>query len=394
MSSLPLQGITVVAMEQAIAAPFATRQLADLGARVIKIERLVGGDFARNYDRTVRGLSGHFVWVNRSKESVTLDVKRPEGQTVLSRLLANADVFIQNLAPGAAARLGTDAACLRARYPQLIVCTISGYGNDGPYAQKKAYDLLVQAEVGLLSITGTESTPSKVGISIADIAGGMYAYTGILTALLARTRTGKGTAIDVSLFDALAEWMGYPAYYAGYGGAEPNRTGASHASISPYGPFPTREGKNVYLAVHSEREWGQFCIDVLQRPDLVDDERFRSNLSRVENREALNAVIESVFRNLSADEIVQHLDKAKIANARMNTVHEFLSHPQLSARGCWQEIDSPVGPLRTLRPPVRLTDVDPVMAPIPSLGQHTESVLRELGFDAQTISEWKAGGII
>ncbi|PYR58768.1 MAG: carnitine dehydratase [Acidobacteria bacterium] len=391
---LPLRGMTVVAIEQAVAAPFATRQLADLGARVIKIERPDGGDFARGYDTTVKGLSSYFVWLNRSKESLALDLKRREAQDVLARLLERADVFVQNLAPGADDRLGTAAAVLRARYPRLVICTISGYGSSGPYAQKKAYDLLVQSEVGLISITGTEDTPSKVGISIADIAAGMYAYTGVLTALFTRASSGRGTAIEVSLFDALAEWMGFAAYYTAYGGSPPARSGPNHASIAPYGPFPSRDGDPIYLGIQNAREWARFCGDVLRRPDLADDDRFRSNSLRVEHRRALHDAIDDVFRALSTTEIIERLESTRIAFARMNSVAEFVDHPQLSARGCWREIDSPAGPLRALVPPVRMEDVEPVMGAVPSLGQHSDAILEELGFDAATIARWRKEGTI
>jgi itaconate CoA-transferase len=391
---LPLHGITVVAIEQAVAAPFATRQLADLGARVIKIERPDGGDFARGYDTTVKGLSSHFVWLNRSKESLTLDLKRPEAQRVLARLLERADVFVQNLAPGAADRLGASPAGLRAHYPRLVVCSVSGYGSSGPYSQKKAYDLLVQSEVGLISITGTQETPSKVGISIADIAAGMYAYSGVLTALLARTASGKGTTIEVSLFDALAEWMGYAAYYTAYGGSAPPRSGPDHASIAPYGPFRSREGGDVYLGIQNGREWTRFCADVLRAPDLADDQRFRTNSSRVEHRVALHEAIEAVFRDLSAPEIIERLEAARIAYARLNSVAEFVEHPQLTARDCWRDIESPVGPLRALVPPVRMEGVEPVMNAVPSLGQHSQTILEELGFDSDTIARWRKEGTI
>ena len=388
----PLAGVTVIAMEQAVAAPFATRQLADLGARVIKIERPGDGDFARAYDTTVRGLASHFVWLNRSKESLTLDLKRPEAQTVLARLLERADVFVQNLAPGAADRLGLRTDELRARHPRLIVCSLSGYGSTGPYATKKAYDLLVQSEVGLVAITGTPDTPSKVGLSIADIAGGMYAYSGILTALLERHRTGEGTALDVSLFEALGEWMGYAMYYT-LGGTAPARTGASHATIAPYGPYQTRDGQ-VIFGLHNHREWAAFSTHVLRRPALADDERFQSNHLRVEHREAMNAEIDRVFKALATEEVVARLDAARIANARLNTVEQFIGHPQLAGRHAWRQVDSPVGPLPALVPPVRMDDVEPVMGAIPALGQHSSAILAELGFDAATVERWKQEGVI
>ena len=389
----PLKGITVVAIEQAVAAPFATRQLADLGARVIKIERPDGGDFARGYDTTVKGLSSHFVWLNRSKESLTLDLKRPEARRVLALLLERADVFVQNLAPGAAERLDTAPADLRARHPRLVVCTVSGYGSSGPYSQKKAYDLLVQSEVGLISITGTEETPSKVGISVADIAAGMYAYSGVLTALLARTASGQGTTIEVSLFDALAEWMGFAAYYTAYGGSPPPRSGANHASIAPYGPFRSGDGGQVYLGIQNAREWTRFCTDVLRRSDLVEDERFSTNSRRVQHREPLHEAIDAVFRDLSAHEIIDRLEAARIAWARMNSVAEFVDHPQLTERDCWREVESPAGPLRALLPPVRMEGVDPTMKAVPSLGQHSQEILKELGFDPHTIATWRKEGV-
>jgi itaconate CoA-transferase len=389
----PLKGITVVAVEQAVAAPFATRQLADLGARVIKIERPNVGDFARGYDATVNGLSSYFVWLNRSKESLTLDLKRPEAADVMARLIERADVFVQNLAPGAADRIGAAPADLRARHPRLIVCNVSGYGSSGPYAQKKAYDMLVQSEVGLISITGTASAPSKVGISVADIAAGMYAYSGILTGIIARGATGQGTTIDVSLFDALAEWMGAPAYYTAYGGTSPARTGANHAWIAPYGPFASGDGRDVYLGIQNSREWQRFCADVLRRPELTDDERFSTNALRVQHRDALHAAIDAVFRRLDAAEILRRLEAAHIANARMNSIEEFLEHPQIVERDGWREIASSAGPLRALIPPARIDGVEPVMGPVPALGEHRQAILDELGYDAATIARWQTEGV-
>ncbi|HLJ26686.1 MAG TPA: CaiB/BaiF CoA-transferase family protein [Candidatus Angelobacter sp.] len=390
----PLQGITVIALEQAIAAPLATRHLADLGARVIKIERPEVGDFARAYDATVRGMSSHFVWANRSKESLTLDLKQPAAKEVLGRLLEKADVFVQNLAPGACDRLGFGTEELRRRYPRLIICNLSGYGSTGPYRDKKAYDLLIQSEAALVSITGTPETPSKVGISIADIAAAMYLYSGVLTALLMRQSTGQGTALEVSLFEALSEWMGYAAFYTAYGGSAPPREGARHAAIAPYGPFAAGDGKIVYLGIQNEREWRRFCEKVLQRPELGADERFDSNSRRVQNRAALEQIIVALFQQLSSEGIIQRLEDVQIAYARLNSVEEFLQHPQLAARGRWQQIDSPVGPLRSLVPPLTMEDVEPVMGAVPALGQQTESILKEFGFDADTISDWKKSRII
>jgi crotonobetainyl-CoA:carnitine CoA-transferase CaiB-like acyl-CoA transferase len=390
----PLENITVVAVEQAVAAPFASRQLADLGARVIKIERPGVGDFARSYDTTVKGMASHFVWTNRSKESLTLDLKRAEAVEVLRRLMARADVFIHNLAPGAVERLGFGSEGLRAQYPRIVTCGISGYGSSGPYRDKKAYDLLVQSEAGLVSITGTDDTPSKVGISIADIAAGMYAFSGVLAALLRRERTGEGAAVDVSMFDALAEWMGFPAYFTEYGGSAPPRSGARHASIAPYGPFIAGDGHPVYLGLQNEREWVRFCDEVLRRPDLSTDERFTSNTARVTHQEQLNQVITHAFAGLSAAEVVARLDAAGIASARMNTMREFLDHPQLAARDRWREVESPVGPLRALVPPIAMDGPEPAMGPIPALGEHTDAILNELGYDAGTIAEWRRIGIV
>jgi itaconate CoA-transferase len=393
-NDLPLTGIVVVAVEHAVAAPFASRQLADLGARVIKIERPGAGDFARGYDRTVNGLASHFVWVNRSKESLTLDLKRPEGTDVLRRLLSRADVLIHNLAPGAMTRLGFASSTLHEQHPRLVVCEISGYGTTGPYRDKKAYDLLVQSEAGLLSITGTPEVPSKVGVSIADIAAGMYAFSGILAALLRRARTGTGAVLDVSMFDALAEWMGYPAYYTGYGGTPLSRSGAAHAAIAPYGPYTAGDGKVVYLGLQNEREWARFCADVLEQPGLSSDPRFNSNASRVEHRAAMDAIITAAFARSTAAEVVARLDAAQIASARMNTIHEFLEHPQLAARDKWRMVDSPAGPLRALVPPFGLDDVEPRMDPIPALGQHTDAILGELGYDEATVQEWRKRGVV
>ena len=390
----PLDGVTVLSIEQAVAAPFTTRQLADLGARVIKIERPGAGDFARGYDTTVRGLSSHFVWLNRSKESLTLDVKHPDAPEVIRRLLDGTDVFVQNLAPGATARLGLSAAALRAAHPRLIVCEISGYGSSGPYRDRKAYDLLVQAEAGLVSITGTADEPVKVAISVADIAAGMYAYSGILTALLMRHQTGAGTALEVSMLEALGEWMGYPMYYGTYGDIEPQRTGARHAAIAPYGPFAGGDGEVVYLGVQNEREWRAFCAQVLRRTELAGDPRFASNASRVEHRAALDAEIEGVFGLLPTSEVLDRLESAHIANARLRTVRQFTDHPQLVARGRWHDIGTPAGPVRALAPPATIDGVQPVMGPVPDLGGHTDAILVELGFDTATIAGWRDTGMV
>ncbi len=391
---LPLEGITVVALEQAVAVPFATRQLADLGARVIKIERVGVGDFARQYESAVRGMSAHFVWLNRSKESLALDMKQAEAQRIVHQLLESADVFIQNLAPGAADRLGFGAATLHARYPRLIICDLSGYGSSGPYRDKKAYDLLVQCEAGVVAVTGTPESPAKAGIAVADLAGGMYAYSGILAALIQRGRTGEGTTLEISLFDGLAEWMGYPAYFTKYGGNPPARTGASHATIAPYGPFAAGDGGTVFIGVQNEREWANFCADVLQQPDIATDPRFASGTARVAHRVALHETINAVFGTLTAAQVVERLEAAGIANARLNSVQEFLDHPQLGTRDRWQAVASPVGPLQMLKPPVIMADVEPRMDPIPAVGAHTEAILRSLGYDDAEIARLRAQNVI
>jgi len=393
MSALPLNGITVVSIEQAVAAPFATRQLADLGARVIKIERPGSGDFARSYDTAVKGMASHFVWLNRTKESVALDLKHPQAVPILEKLLERADVFVQNLAPGAADRLGLGGRTLRTRYPRLIICNISGFGASGPYADKKAYDLIVQSEVGILSVTGTADTPCKVGVSIADISAAMYAYSGILTAMLARKDSGEGTIVDVSLFDSLGEWMGYPVYYTAYGGSQPERTGASHATIAPYGPFRTNDG-SIVVAVHNDQEWQRFTTDVLRQPALGTDPRFQTTPLRFEHRAAMAVAIERVFGDLTSAEVLERLETAGIANARVNSVREYLDHPQLAARDSWREIESPVGPLKAMRPPARLDGVEPAMSAIPTVGQHTETVLTELGFDRNAVARLREEGAI
>lgn len=375
----PLDGITVVSLEQAVAAPFATRQLADLGARVIKVERPGPGDFARGYDETVKGMSSHFVWLNRSKESLALDLKSAQGQEAITALAREADVFIQNLAPGAAERLGLGAETLRAANPRLVHVSISGYGPGGPYTTKKAYDLLVQCEAGLVSITGTPDEPSKVGISVADIAAGMYAYTGILTALFQRERTGEGATLEVSMLEALAEWMGFPLNYSMYGGSDPRRSGAKHAAIAPYGPFHCGDGEQVFLGIQNEREWATFCEQVLGNADLATDPRFERNSLRVDNSTELTAEIEAAFASLSAEQAAERLEEVGIANALLRDLAGLAAHPQLEARDRWVDYDSPVGRLRALIPPATLQGSTPVMGPIPTVGEHTDAILAELG---------------
>jgi itaconate CoA-transferase len=390
----PLDGITVLALEQAVAAPFATRQLADQGARVIKIERPVVGDFARDYDQTVNGLSSHFVWLNRSKESLTLDVKHPEAAQILERLIERADVFIQNLAPGAARRLGLAADALLPRFPRLIVCDVSGYGESGPYAGKKAYDLLVQSEAGVLSVTGTPETPSKVGISIADIATGMYAYSGVLGALLRRGKTGEGGRVEVTMLEALGEWMNYPLYYTHFSGASPPRTGPDHATIVPYGRFRAGDGREVMLGLQNEREWAVFCDKLLGQPALAKDPRYDSNVKRNGARAELVALIERVFATMKVDEVVAKLDAAGIANARINTPAEVWDHPQFKVRSRWREVTTPAGTVPALLPPGIAEGVEPRMDAVPDIGQHTAAILAELGYAAGEIEALRAGGAV
>lgn len=381
----PLDGITVVSLEHAVAAPFCTRQLADLGARVIKVERPGSGDFARGYDQRVKGQSSHFTWINRSKESLALDVKQPQAKAALLQLLATADVLVQNLAPGAAARMGLSYEALKSHNPRLIVCDISGYGSDGPYRDKKAYDLLIQSEAGFLSITGTPDAPSKAGISVADIAAGMYAYTNILSALLLRGRTGEGSHIDVSMLEAMGEWMGYPMYYAFDGALPPPRTGASHASIYPYGPFVAGDGGTVMLGLQNEREWKVFCDEVLQRPEVATDARFDSNARRNRHRTELQALILDIFAGLTATQVVERLDAAGIANARVNDMGGLWAHPQLQARSRWRQVPTPAGEVPALLPPGVNSAFDYRMDAVPAVGQHNAAILAELGWSAEQI---------
>ena len=391
----PLDGITVVTLEHAIAAPFCTRQLADLGARVIKIERPGVGDFARAYDERVKGLASHFVWTNRSKESLTLDVKHPDGQALLRRLiLEHADVVVQNLAPGAAARLGVSHEVLATEKPALIVCDISGYGSDGPYRDKKAYDLLIQSESGFVSVTGTRDEPVKAGCSIADIAAGMYAYSNILAALIRRERTGQGARLDVSMLESMVEWMGFPMYYAFDGADPPPRAGAAHATIYPYGPFPTGDGNTVMLGLQNEREWAAFCRDVLEQPELASDARFATNSRRTEARAELRAMIVSVFSRFSAEQVVARLDAAQIANARVNDMHDVWNHAQLRARNRWTDVATAVGPIPALLPPGQPDNYAPRMDAVPALGEHTEAILGELGFDGTEIARLRAQHVV
>jgi itaconate CoA-transferase len=390
----PLEGITVVALEQVIAGPFATRQLAELGARVIKIERPQGGDPARGYDTTVKGQSSHFSWVNRSKESLALDVKHPRAAEILSRLLERADVFLHNLAPGAADRLGLSASRLRAKHPRLIWCQISGYGPAGPYAKKKAYDLLVQCEAGLLSVTGTPETPVKAGIPAADIAAGMYAFSSILAALLRRERSGEGATIDVTMLESLGEWMGFPALFTAYGGEAPPRSGPYHATIVPYGPFKAADGETVFLGVQNDREFASFCDRVLRKPEIRADARFATSEARFRNREAFHAEVNKVFSGLKAAEIVERLEGAEIANARLNDMHEFWRHPQLAARGRWAKVGSPGGELDMLKPPLNLSGFEPRLDPVPALGEHTRAILAELGYGAREVEALAAAGAV
>jgi crotonobetainyl-CoA:carnitine CoA-transferase CaiB-like acyl-CoA transferase len=391
----PLKDITVVTLEHAIAAPFATRQLADLGARVIKVERPGVGDFARGYDERVKGQASHFVWTNRSKESLTLDVKHPEAQEILNRLIMEeADVVVQNLAPGAAARLGLSYGALSAIKPGIIVCDISGYGSDGPYRDKKAYDLLIQSESGFLSVTGTDAEPSKAGPSIADISAGMYAYSSILAALLQRKQTGRGQHLDISMLECLVEWTSYPLYYAFDGAAPPARTGASHATIYPYGPFPAGDGKTVMLGLQNDREWTLFCQKVLMAPELASDPRFITNSKRSAARKELRALIVDAFSSLTSAEVVARLDAAQIANANVNDMHAVWDHPQLRARDRWREVDSPAGRIPALLPPGSWEDEPPRMDAVPALGQHTAAILEGLGYSENRIAQLRSAGAI
>jgi itaconate CoA-transferase len=394
----PLAGITVVTLEHAIAAPFCTRQLAELGARVIKVERPGSGDFARGYDSRVKGLASHFVWTNRAKESLSLDLKHAAAPAILERLLERADVLVQNLAPGAAARIGLSYEALAERHPKLIVCDISGYGDDlerpGPYRDQKAYDLLIQSESGFLSITGTPDEPAKAGCSIADIAAAMYAYSGILAALIERGRTGRGRRIDISMLESMVEWMGYPLYYAFDGAPPPPRTGASHATIYPYGPFPAGDGGIVMLGLQNEREWQVFCERVLERPELVADPRFASNAARTAARDALRAIIVETFRPMSAEQVTARLDTAQIANARVNTMSEVWAHPQLRARNRWTTVETPSGPVPALVPPGAHDASEVRMDPVPALGAHTDALLAELGYDGAAIARLYAAGAV
>jgi crotonobetainyl-CoA:carnitine CoA-transferase CaiB-like acyl-CoA transferase len=390
---LPLQGITVVSLEQAVAAPFCSRQLADLGARVIKIERPKVGDFARDYDQSVNGQSAYFVWLNRSKESLTLDVKHPEAKNILAKLIAGADVFIQNLAPGAAKRLGLGAAELRAAHPRLIVCDISGYGDSGPYAKKKAYDLLVQSEAGVLSLTGTPESPAKVGISITDIGTGLHAYAAILGALYNRERTGEGGHIDLTMLETMAEWMGHPLYYTHFSGKAPRRSGPDHATIVPYGRFRTKDG-DVMLGIQNEREWANFCDKVLGRPALAQDPRYDNNTRRTAARAEVVALIEGVFSAWTSAEVVARLDAADIANARLNTPDQVWDHPQLQARKRWREVETPAGLIPALLPAATFEGFEARMDPVPGVGQHTEAILSELGYDTAKLEKLKAEGAV
>ncbi|WP_030171717.1 CaiB/BaiF CoA transferase family protein [Spirillospora albida] len=391
----PLDGVTVVALEQAVAAPFASRQLADLGARVIKVERVDGGDFARAYDTGVRGALGtHFAWLNRSKESVALDLKRDEGRAVLDDLVSRADVFLQNLAPGAAARLGFGADALRARDPRLIVVDLSGYGSDGPYRGRRAYDMLVQAETGIVSVTGTPGSPVKAGAPLADIAAGMYAFSGVLAALVRRGTTGEGASIEVAMFDAVAEWMGQAMYTALYTGEPPPRTGLAHPVIAPYDAYPTASGEDVVIGVQNDRGWAALATRVLDRPDLVTDPEFATNRARTRNREKTDALVAAATSRLTRGELTRRLDEAGVPNASLNDVHGLIAHPQLAARGRWREVGSPAGDLRALLPPITFADAEARMDPIPALGEHTDAVLHELGRGPDEIARLRASGAV
>lgn len=390
----PLDGITVVSLEHAIAAPFCTRQLADMGARVIKVERPGVGDFARGYDERVNGMSSHFVWTNRSKESLALDLKQPEAGAILRQLLGKADVLVQNLAPGAAVRLGLSFESLQELNPRLIVCDISGYGQGGDYQDKKAYDLLIQSESGFLSVTGTPDSPAKAGCSVSDISAGMYAYSSILSALLLRERTGRGSRLDVSMLESMVEWMGFPMYYAFDDAPPPPRAGASHATIYPYGPFPVGDGTEIMLGLQNEREWAAFCRLVLRQPELADDSRYSSNSSRVANQASLRALIVTAFASLSRHQVIERLEQAQIANASVNTMQDVWRHPQLAQRGRWRQVESPVGPLPALIPPGSSSAFEARMDRIPALGENTGAILAELGYSTEQVQAFSEQGVI
>ncbi|GAB4482369.1 MAG: CaiB/BaiF CoA-transferase family protein [Burkholderiaceae bacterium] len=390
----PLDGITVLSFEHAVAGPVCTRHLADLGARVIKVERPGVGDFARDYDHRVRGLSSYFVWANRSKESLTLDLKHCEAKDILARLLARTDVVVQNLAPGAAARLGLSVGALRPQYPRIIVCDISGYGDDGPYRDRKAYDLMIQAEAGLISVTGTADSPARCGFSAADVSAGIYAYSSVLAALLLRERTGRGSHIDVSMFESLTEWMGNPMYYTFEGQPAAPRTGPFHPSVVPYGLFKVGDGGMVMMGVQNEREWVRFCRDVIGRPEVADDPRFASNKLRTDHRAALEAIIGAALATLTTTALEARLESAQIAYARVNGPGDLWSHPQLQARRRWTEIDSPAGPLPALLPPGTNDRFAPRMGAVPALGEHSAAILAELGYDETAIARLRAEGAI
>lgn len=393
-SGAPLHGLLVVACEHAIAAPLATRHLADLGARVIKIERPGTGDFARHYDQTVRGMSSHFVWVNRGKQSLTLDLKSGAGQAVLARLLDRADAVVHNLGPGVAGRLGLDGRSLVSKYQRLIACEISGYGTTGPWRSRKAYDLMVQAEAGLLGVTGSPDAPAKAGIPVADIAAAMYAFSGIVSALYARERTGHGGHLEVSLFDSLVEWMGYPFYYARYGGAPPPRSGAHHAAIAPYGPFRTADGDDLLIAVQNDREWQALCTVVLGNPELAGDPRFASNPDRVASRDVLDPLVGAAIEDLSTPEAERRCELARIAYARLGNVGDLERHPQLQARDRWATVGSPAGPVAAALPPWVMSGQVPSSGPVPDLGQHTAVILAELGYSAQEVTALRESGVV
>jgi len=389
----PLDGMLVVALEQAVAAPLGSRHLADLGARVVKLERVDGGDFARSYDHAVRGLASHFIWLNRGKESVALDLKAEAGREVLRRLLERADVFLHNLGPGAVERLGFGAGDLRARHPRLVVCTMSGYGSTGPFRDKRAYDLLVQSEAGLVAVTGTPDHPAKAGIPVADIASGMYAFSNILAALIHRERTGEGTAFEVTMLEALVEWMGHPIYVADHTGEDPPRAGLSHPVIAPYDAYPTADGHEVVIGIQNDREWVRLATEVLGRPELAMHPGFATNVARVRNREAVDAAVAEAMAKLAVEDAISALDAARIASARLRAVSEVLDHPQLLARDRWRNTSTPVGDVRALRSAIEPVGESP-MGPVPALGEHSAAVLGELGFTAEEVAGLRTDGVV
>jgi itaconate CoA-transferase len=390
---LPLEGITVVALEQAVAGPLATRQLADLGARVIKIERREVGDFARGYDHAVHGTSSYFFWLNRGKESVTLDLKHQRGREVLRRLLERADALVHNLAPGALERIGYDEPSVRVRHPRLVVCGLNGYGSEGPHAGRRAYDLLVQGEVGIPSVTGTPEEGVRVGMSISDIAAGMYAFGSVLAALYHRQRTGRGAWLEVTLLDALTEWVSNALYLDLHGGVPPVRVAFAHPTLAPYGRYACADG-DIAIGVQNDREWVRLATVLLERPELGSDERYATNIARTARREEVDRMVGEAVGRLSEAEAIERLEEAGVAYGRLNDMAHLAQHPQFAARGRWTDVEVPGGRARALRPPLALDGRDAPMDAVPALGQHTDAVLGWLGYDGDAVERLHADGVV